>query len=383
MPTVRPFANIGGHTIFDNAALDLVMPKCKPNTWKIVCATLRKTAGWSDPHSPTGRKQSDLISLSQYKKLTGIESQQTLVNAIADALNNGFIVRFPAGQSFRYAINYLYEIQTSTEIELVTRLKIVQEPVRKSNTQNKLLNKSSKTKRKDILGAGINPENIQPPLISDMGEAGEGQPGPTVQPKRGPGRPRKNPASVTPIREEKRPASESKAQPDPDGTGQDQTPQVAPNPPAKPAKSAPPVKVQDPRELHPAVVAIRELVNRRGFPYPETWDLIIAKLGDSPDRERLKTCYAVWRSKDYRITMLPWALEWYGNPPPEVLAALAPAAQAIRRIPAIRDQNGNLLEPEAAIAAWGKMEAARRAKLTNGRETNDATTATKDVSAGR
>lgn len=105
--TIRPFEKVGGHTTFDNAILDHIMPKCKPNTWKIVCATIRKTTGWN--------KDYDRISLSQYKELTGIGSKVTLIDAIQDALDNKFIEREVLGNSFIYTLNKNYEMEISTE----------------------------------------------------------------------------------------------------------------------------------------------------------------------------------------------------------------------------------------------------------------------------
>jgi hypothetical protein len=119
MSVLRPFANAGGHTTFDNAILDYIMPRCKPNSWKVICATLRKTIGWIDPDSPTGRKQADKISMSQYHKLTGISSRQTLVSSIEDCLENGYITRQKSGKSFTYSLNRQYEIRTDIGTEIV------------------------------------------------------------------------------------------------------------------------------------------------------------------------------------------------------------------------------------------------------------------------
>ena len=103
MPTIKPFDNAGGYTTFDNAVIDHVMPKCKPNTWKVVCATIRKTIGWN--------KESDSISLTQYMKLTGIKNRTTLLEALNDALELGFITRVPYRNTFAYQINKGYELE--------------------------------------------------------------------------------------------------------------------------------------------------------------------------------------------------------------------------------------------------------------------------------
>jgi phage replication O-like protein O len=136
-PYVFPFNNAGGYTTFDNAILDLIMPLCEPNEWKIVCATLRKTRGWS--------KDSDFISVSQYMKLTGIRNRTTCVNAIQKALNHKFLVREPYGkQAYKYALNKGYRIHTSTETVLVTSTETV--PV--TSTETVPTKESIKTKLK-------------------------------------------------------------------------------------------------------------------------------------------------------------------------------------------------------------------------------------------
>jgi hypothetical protein len=100
---IKPFRNQGGYTQFDNWTLDYIMPSCKPNTWKVVCVTLRMTRGW--------QKEYDMISLSQYQRLTGISSRETLMNAIKDALAKGYINREKCGDSFTYSLNRAYEIE--------------------------------------------------------------------------------------------------------------------------------------------------------------------------------------------------------------------------------------------------------------------------------
>jgi len=110
---IKPFANTGNFTAFDNAILDYILPECAPNTWKIVSVTIRKTRGW--------HKEEDWISISQYMKLTGIKNRTTCHNAIQDALSKGYLIRRPyRTQSFKYGLNKEYEIRTSTETVPVT-----------------------------------------------------------------------------------------------------------------------------------------------------------------------------------------------------------------------------------------------------------------------
>jgi phage replication O-like protein O len=99
---------MSGYTKVDNWLFDEVMPKAKPNTFKVVAAVVRKTAGW-------GRK-SDRISARQLQKMTGIASLGTLQAAINDALEHGYIERKSAGQMFVYC----YGNRNSTVTETVT-----------------------------------------------------------------------------------------------------------------------------------------------------------------------------------------------------------------------------------------------------------------------
>lgn len=149
MAKIQPFNDAGGFTTFDNAILDYIMPSCKPNTWKVVCATLRKTIGWEDQQNG-GRKELDQISISQYQEMTGIVGRSTMITAIEDALKEGYLIRFPDGQSYKYGLNRGYEIETSPKIVPVpkqdqsqsqnrtsTSPKIVHTKERKETKENK------------------------------------------------------------------------------------------------------------------------------------------------------------------------------------------------------------------------------------------------------
>jgi hypothetical protein len=106
MSVIRPFEDAGSFTVFENAILDHVMPPCAPNTWKIVCVTVRKTRGW--------HKEEDWISISQFMRLTGIKSRTTCTKAVHDALKRKYLIRKPYRNSYKYALNKRYEIDTST-----------------------------------------------------------------------------------------------------------------------------------------------------------------------------------------------------------------------------------------------------------------------------
>jgi len=87
---------MGSFTRVDNWLFDEVMPAAKPNTYKVVCAVVRMTAGWR-----RGRAE---MSFSDLHELTGITGRSTLADAVADAIARGWICREASGKSFTYAI---------------------------------------------------------------------------------------------------------------------------------------------------------------------------------------------------------------------------------------------------------------------------------------
>ncbi len=105
---VRPFQDTGGFTAVPNAMLDHIMPECSPNAWKVLCLIARKTIGWYDPDSSTGRKEDDWIAYSQIMKGTGIGSKTTISNAIDALLGGKYILRSEHRNSFKYALNVHY-----------------------------------------------------------------------------------------------------------------------------------------------------------------------------------------------------------------------------------------------------------------------------------
>ncbi len=109
-------------TAFTNMALDEIMPVVSPSAWKVICFAIRKTAGWADPESPSGRKESDVISLSQFMAGCGI-SRNTAMTAIAECVQAGYLNRTPEGSSFRYSLNLGYNLpDAGAKIEPVQEL---------------------------------------------------------------------------------------------------------------------------------------------------------------------------------------------------------------------------------------------------------------------
>ena len=94
-------------TPIPNWLIDEVMPACsnRPNTWRIVCAVARKTVGW--------QKERDKISITQFMQMTGIGGRSSTVDAISDAIENGFIERFEVGYTYEYRLSNQYQNRTS------------------------------------------------------------------------------------------------------------------------------------------------------------------------------------------------------------------------------------------------------------------------------
>jgi len=104
------------YTMIHNYVLEHIMRDLSPNAWKVLCWTIRQTYGWADEDSPTGRKQSDIISYSQFMEATGIASRSTLTAAIRECLGRGYLLREPAGVSrgrtiYAYRLNTAYSVQ--------------------------------------------------------------------------------------------------------------------------------------------------------------------------------------------------------------------------------------------------------------------------------
>lgn len=139
---IKPFENAGRFTTFENDIIDYIMPLCKPNTWKIVCATIRKTTGW--------HKEEDWISVSQFMKLTGIKGRGTCHTAIIDAVESEFLIKTKFRNSFKYALNKRYEIRNVPEIGIGIIPKIGTSIVPEIGHTKDTITKDKEQKIKDI-----------------------------------------------------------------------------------------------------------------------------------------------------------------------------------------------------------------------------------------
>jgi len=111
------------YTMFHNYTLDVMMRDLSPNAWKVLCLAIRKTWGWVDPTTDSGRKEQDRISYSQFMEGTGIRSRTTISQAIQECLEAGYLLRCQVGQDarsgkplFTYALNTDFRPASSPEI---------------------------------------------------------------------------------------------------------------------------------------------------------------------------------------------------------------------------------------------------------------------------
>jgi hypothetical protein len=96
--TVRPFAEHGHYTEVHDAVFDVIMKRCPPNAFKVLCLILRKTRGW--------RKDSDSISYTQIRNGTGIASDTTVHTALKWLHDQGMILRHDEGRASTEAMGY-------------------------------------------------------------------------------------------------------------------------------------------------------------------------------------------------------------------------------------------------------------------------------------
>ena len=76
-------------------------------------------------------------------------------------------------------------------------------------------------------------------------------------------------------------------------------------------------KVVNPRSAHPAIVAFRDVTSR--YPAIELYDEVIRVCGESPDVDRMRSCWMDWLKVSSNRANMTWMLDWYargcnGNP---------------------------------------------------------------------
>ena len=73
------------------ACFDVLMPALTDTEWRILCVVLRQTLGWADPGNPTGRKERDWITQSQFQKRTG-KSRDALSRGVQGLIEKRLLI---------------------------------------------------------------------------------------------------------------------------------------------------------------------------------------------------------------------------------------------------------------------------------------------------
>lgn len=142
-----------GWTQTPNFILDN-MDRMKPAVFKICMVVVRQTCGYIDDQK--NRKEWDRLSTSRIMELSGL-SNRTVIDAVEEAIKDGWIERRPAGQYFEYRVSPMKKVHSldektyeessqvtyeeSSQVE-PTYEKISQEPMKKLHTQKKERNKN-------------------------------------------------------------------------------------------------------------------------------------------------------------------------------------------------------------------------------------------------
>jgi hypothetical protein len=160
------------YTMFHNYVLDQMMKTLSANAWKVLCVAIRQTWGWQDPETASGRKESDVISYSQFMSKTGIRGRATVARAIKECLNAGCLRRRQVGTDARsgnpiyaYSLNTDYDTSGSKTEPLGSSKT---EPLSGSKTE--LTKETPKETTKQSTGVGLSPrEQNSLALLTEIG----------------------------------------------------------------------------------------------------------------------------------------------------------------------------------------------------------------------
>lgn len=157
-----------------NHLFDYVMPSVSPTAWMVLCLIIRKTTGW--------RKESDNLSLGEIKKGTGIKSDTTIIKAVNELEEKGYIIANRHSQTRKantYALNVSLEIELPTtpknEVVTTTESIVEDEPTSESEVVTTPKNEVDKPlttpKNGDTKEDSFNPiESNRLPNTSPYGE---------------------------------------------------------------------------------------------------------------------------------------------------------------------------------------------------------------------
>lgn len=113
---IRPF-DVGGYFPISNWVFDVAMPRLSNAGWRVLCVAIRKTWGWADPDTSSGRQEWDQISYSQFQEASGLRSRSSVARGIEQCLAAGYLVRRQIGSrsgiespTFAYSLNLDFEV---------------------------------------------------------------------------------------------------------------------------------------------------------------------------------------------------------------------------------------------------------------------------------
>jgi len=124
-------------TPMPNFLFDVVMPRVQPAHFYVLLAIVRKTWGWD--------KKRDWISLSQFKRLTGL-ARGTIVRALKLWQAAGLVRRARAGIRGTIA----YEIPLDADLKEIT------------GRLDGLVHRTNRSKRRQLTGLTVGPSPVQP-----------------------------------------------------------------------------------------------------------------------------------------------------------------------------------------------------------------------------
>ena len=177
MPTRRPFESIEDEfTKIHNFVLEVCMRQLSHTAWKVLCVAMRQTLGYVDKSTPSGRKEWDRISFSQFRDMSGIRSNATISRAIQELLDAGYMLRYKVGNHpgtgkpvYKYGLNQEYEIEWPIRASTDSELADANHKIASSKNELDASSKFEQTKEKEtnqrkgsdglqmLLDFGVNP----------------------------------------------------------------------------------------------------------------------------------------------------------------------------------------------------------------------------------
>lgn len=115
------FSNPYDFTIIKNVIFDHIMPSLSSDGWKVLCAAIRHTWGWTGDEAPLGSQENARLSVAQFMEKTGLQEQDLVERAIEECLEFGYLVSYQVGQDAQMGEQqYVYALYTGFEVSDLT-----------------------------------------------------------------------------------------------------------------------------------------------------------------------------------------------------------------------------------------------------------------------